>query len=48
MKEVKAIYTRGVGAVFHTISDLYEMIEMEEDRVQNLIRLAAASQLRKI
>jgi transposase len=46
--EIRAIHQRGVYAVAQTISDLYEMIEMDDARVQKLIRRANATYLQKI
>ncbi len=46
--ETRAIHQRGVYAVAQTISDLYEMIEMDDERVQKLIRRANAVYLQQI
>lgn len=46
--EIRAIHQRGVYAVAQTISDLYEMIELDDARVQRLIRRANATYLRQI
>lgn len=46
--EIRAIHQRGVYAVAQTISDLYQMIEMDDERVQKLIRSAHATYLQKI
>lgn len=46
--EIRAIYDQGVDAVAATIKRLYEMIEVEDERMHKLIGLATAAHLRKI
>lgn len=46
--EVRVIYDQGVEAVAATIRQLYEMIELDDARVQRLIRKANATYLQKI
>jgi transposase len=48
MREVRAIYHQGVYAVAATIRQLYEMIEVEDERVHKLVSSANAAHLRKI
>jgi len=46
--EIKVIYERGVEAVAATIKQLYEMIEVEDERVHQLVIRATAAHLEKI
>lgn len=46
--QIRIIYDQGVEAVTATFSQLYEMIEVEEERVQKLIARATAAHLKKI
>lgn len=46
--EIRAIYGRGVEAVAETIRHLYEMIEMDDERVHRLVASATAAHLQKI
>lgn len=46
--ELRVIYAQGVEAVERTIRQLSEMIEVEDERVQQLVTLATAAHLRKI
>ncbi|MBA3716412.1 MAG: hypothetical protein H0W76_28825, partial [Pyrinomonadaceae bacterium] len=46
--EIKVIYERGVEAVAATIKQLYEMIEVEDERVHQLAIRATAAHLEKI
>lgn len=48
MREVREIYHRGVWAVADAFRRLYEMIEVEEGRVQQLVAVATVAHLRKI
>jgi transposase len=48
MREVREIYHQGVWAVADAFRRLYEMIEVEEGRVQKLVAAAASAHLRKI
>jgi transposase len=48
MREVRDIYHQGVWAVAAAFRQLYEMIEVEDGRVQKLVAAAKASHLRKI
>lgn len=48
MREVRAIYHEGVYAVASTIRQLYEMIEVEDERVNRRVAAATAAHLRKI
>src|SRR5204862_7613604 len=48
MREVRAIYHQGVYAVAATIRQLYEMIEVEDGRVQRLVAAVTAAHLHKI
>ena len=48
MREVRAIYHQGVYAVAATIRQLYEMIEVEDGRVQRLVASATAAHRHKI
>lgn len=43
--EIRDIYEEGVGAVTETIRRLYEMIEVEDERVYRLVALATAAHL---
>jgi transposase len=47
-KEIKAIYDRGPEAVTATIRQLYEMIEVVDERVHRRVAAATAAHLRKI
>ena len=47
-KEIRAIYDRGLNAVAVTIRQLYDMIEMDDERVQRLVALATAAHLQRI
>jgi transposase len=47
-REIKAIYDRGVDAVAATVRQLYEMIEVRDERVHKLVASATAAHLRKI
>jgi hypothetical protein len=47
-KEIGAIYDGGLEAVAATIRQLYEMIEVEDDRVHRLVSSAMAVHLQKI
>jgi len=47
-KEIRAIYDRGLNAVAVTIRQLYEMIEMDDERVHRLVGSATAAHLRRI
>lgn len=46
--EVRVIYDQGVEAVAATIRQLYELIEVEDARVHNLVTSATAAHLQKI
>jgi len=46
--EIKVIYAAGVEAVEATIRQLYEMIEVEDERVHRLVTSATAAQLQQI
>src|SRR5215218_1320441 len=48
MREVRAIYHQGVYAVAAAFRQLYEMIEVEDERVHRLVAAANAAHLRKI
>jgi predicted RNase H-like nuclease (RuvC/YqgF family) len=48
MREVREIYHQGVFAVADAFRQLYEMIEVEDERVQRLVASANAAHLRKI
>src|SRR5438477_3076706 len=48
MREVRAIYHQGVYAVADAFRRLYQMIEVEDERVQKLVAAATAAHLRKI
>ncbi len=48
MREVREIYHQGVWAVAAAFRQLYEMIEVEEGRVQRLVAAANAAHLRTI
>ena len=48
MREVRAIYHQGVYAVAGAFRQLYEMIEVEDERVHRLVAVATAAHLRKI
>ena len=45
---IRVIYGEGVEAVETTVRHLYEMIEVEDERVHRLVTSATAAQLRKI
>lgn len=47
-REIRAIYGQGIEAVETTIRQLYEMIEVEDERVHKLVTLATAAHLQKI
>jgi uncharacterized coiled-coil protein SlyX len=47
IKDIRNIYGRGVYAVAATIRQLYEMIEVEGERVQRLVAVANAAHLKK-
>jgi len=46
--EIRVIYAQGVEAVAATIRQLYEMMEMDDERVHRLVTTATAAQLQKI
>jgi transposase len=48
MREVRAIYHQGVYAVAAAFRQLYEMVEVEDERVHRLVASANAAHLRKI
>jgi chromosome segregation ATPase len=48
MREVRDIYHQGVWAVADAFRQLYEMIEVEDERVQKLVTAATAAHLHKI
>jgi hypothetical protein len=48
MRGVRAIYHQGVYAVAAAFRQLYEMIEVEDERVRRLVASANAAHLRKI
>jgi chromosome segregation ATPase len=48
MREVRDIYHQGVWAVADAFRRLYEMIEVEDGRVQQLVVAATVAHLRKI
>jgi transposase len=48
MREVRAIYHQGVYAVSGAFRQLYEMIEVEDERVHRLVAAATAAHLHKI
>jgi uncharacterized protein YoxC len=48
IREIKAIYNEGVYAVAATIKQLYQMIEVEDERVHKFVASATAAHLRKI
>src|SRR5215204_3790001 len=48
MREVRAIYHQGVWAVAAAFRQLYELIEVEEERVHRRVAAANAAHLRKI
>jgi hypothetical protein len=48
MREVRAIYHQGVYAVAAAFRQLYEMIEVEDERMHRLVAAATAAHLRKI
>ncbi|MCA1849741.1 MAG: IS66 family transposase zinc-finger binding domain-containing protein, partial [Acidobacteria bacterium] len=48
MREVRAIYHQGVYAVAAAFRQLYEMIEVEDGRVQKRVAAATAAHLHKI
>jgi hypothetical protein len=47
MREVRAIYHQGVYAVAAAFRQLYEMVEVEDERVQKRVAAATAAHLRK-
>ncbi len=47
-QEIQIIYEQGVEVVAATIRQLYEMIEVEDERVHKLVASATAAHLRKI
>ena len=48
MREVREIYHQGVWAVAAAFRQLYEMIEVEDERVQKLVAAATVAHLHKI
>jgi chromosome segregation ATPase len=48
MREVRDIYHQGVWAVAAAFRQLYEMIEVEDGRVQKLVAVATAAHLHKV
>src|SRR5215213_1116756 len=48
MREVRAIYHQGVWAVAAAFRQLYEVIEVEDERVQKRVTAATAAHLRRI
>jgi hypothetical protein len=48
MREVRAIYHQGVWAVAAAFRQLYEMIEVEDERVHRRVVAATAAHLQKI
>jgi transposase/uncharacterized protein YoxC len=48
MREVRAIYHQGVWAVADAFRQLYEMIEVEDERVHRRVAAATAAHLQKI
>ncbi|MBA3767353.1 MAG: hypothetical protein H0W99_10260 [Acidobacteria bacterium] len=46
--EIKTIYDQGLEAVAATIRQLYEMIQVEDERVHNLVAIATSAHLKKI
>jgi transposase len=46
--QIRVIYEEGVEAVAATIRQLYEMIEIEDERIQRLVASATAAHLRRI
>lgn len=46
--EIRVIYDQGIEAVATTIKQLYEMIEVEDERVHNLVASTSATHLHKI
>ena len=48
MREVRAIYSQGVYAVAAAFRQLYEMIEVEDERVHKLVATATSALLKKI
>ena len=48
MREVRDIYHQGVSAVAAAFRQLYEMIEVEDERVHRLVAAANAAHLQKI
>ena len=48
IREIRAIYNEGVYAVAAVFRQLYEMIEVEGERVHRRVAAATAAHLRKI
>jgi len=46
--EIKVLYDQGVEAVAATLRQLYEMIEVEDERLHRLVTTATAAHLQKI
>jgi transposase len=46
--EIRVIYDQGIEAVATTIKQLYEMIEVEDERVHNFVASTSATHLQKI
>jgi len=46
--QIRVIYEEGVEAVAETIRQLYEMIEVEDERVHRLVASATVAQLQRI
>ena len=46
--QIRVMYAQGVEAVTQTIRQLYEMIEVEDERVQRLVASATSAHLRRI
>ncbi len=48
MREIRAIHHQGVYAVAAAFRQLYEMIEIDDERVHKLVCLATAAHLHRI
>lgn len=46
--QIRVIYEEGIGAVTTTLRQLYEMIEVEDERVQRLVASATSAHLQRI
>jgi predicted RNase H-like nuclease (RuvC/YqgF family) len=46
--QIRVIYDQGVEAITATLRQLYEMIEIDDERIQRMVAHANAAHLRKV